>query len=322
LATGRLVRLLHGQGRAARTVAFSQNGGLLAAAFGDGTVQVWDVRGGDLRTTLGCRQPAGALAFSPDGRSLATAEATSDQRGQAVRIWDLTTGTEVRALPPLPAAVHHLAFAPNGRTLAAAGSDGRTSVWGLADGRLRQVLQGHERAVRSVAYSPNGHTLATAGLDGVVRLWETETWTELAVLRLPGRAFTAVAFAPDGQALATADNPDEVRLAQAQRAEDDVEAEIPDPGTLRLWDPVTREVKAVLHGHSGNVWGLAFAADGRTLASVGGLDGQLGEVKQWDLAAEAEQVAVRAPRVLVDRVAFSPDGQSFATGTEAALEDP
>src|SRR5262245_59504028 len=91
-----------------------------------------------------------ALAFSPDGRTLA-----SGGQDQTIRLWNLATG-EARELRGHDGSLTALAYSGDGKWLASAGRDGTVLLWHAATGRLLRRLEGHERSVLSVAFSPDG----------------------------------------------------------------------------------------------------------------------------------------------------------------------
>jgi WD40 repeat protein len=106
------------------------------------------------------------VAFSPDGRALAT----GDHAG-AVKLWDVTTGTEWATLTVSRAEVTAVKFAPDGRTLAVAvGAD--VQLWDVNTRRFVTSLAGHEGKVQCLAYSPDGARLASGGSDRTARLWD------------------------------------------------------------------------------------------------------------------------------------------------------
>jgi WD40 repeat protein/transcriptional regulator with XRE-family HTH domain len=284
-------------------VAFSPDGTLLAAAYGDGYVRLWNRVTGQLVGAPLSADPEGSvfeMAFSPDGKLLAI----GDEHGY-VRLWDPATGQVVGA--PLPAdtgpvgGVDGLAFSPDGTLLATAGVDSTVRLWNPATRRavgaplLASTSPGG--SVNAVAFSPDGTLLATADAAGYVRLWNLATRQAIGApfLAVTNGGVIAMTISPDGTLLATADS----------------------DGTVRLWNPATRQaVGAPMRAISGPVsgcglCGVAFSPDGKLLAT-GDEDGY---VRLWD---PVTQQAVGAPFLAaafggVNGVAFTSDGKLLAT---------
>jgi WD40 repeat protein/transcriptional regulator with XRE-family HTH domain len=159
---------------------FSPNGHLLAYGTADNTFHLWDVRDPDRPVSLGpplagATSPVFAVAFSPDGKTLATA-------GSAIRLWDVTDPRHPTALAaPLTGpdrTLWSLAFSPDGRTLAAGTGDGTIWLWNMADAHrptLRATVHAHDGPVFTVAFDPLNGILASGGADRTTRLWNIDT---------------------------------------------------------------------------------------------------------------------------------------------------
>ena len=178
-------------------LALSPDGKTLAVSGGG--LQLWSTASGQqIGAALPGADPAGPVAFSPDGTQVAAVG--TDGRA---RVWNVATRRETGAAVNVghPEA---LAFGPGGKTLATAGADGRIQLWDMAAKQeTAPAMTAGAAPVYALAFSPDGRTLATAGADGNTRLWDVATQQEIGPPMTAGAApVYALAFSPDGRTLA------------------------------------------------------------------------------------------------------------------------
>ncbi len=148
-------------------LALSPDAQLLAAATVDDRsitrVRAWDVVSQEIVRTID--DLAETVAFTADGTRLVTAGA------DGARVWDVRSWERTAAFEGHAGQVFVAALAPDGATVATAGTDGTVRLWDPASGNERLTLHGHEQGVTDIAFSDDGTRLVTGGLDGVARVW-------------------------------------------------------------------------------------------------------------------------------------------------------
>lgn len=208
------------------TVAFSPTENIVGTAGVSGVVQLWNPT--DTERAVALPYPEGwtpaavqSIAFSADGHLLAASDVSGN-----IWLWSLIAGGVGADLPQrlvnLGVTFTALAFSPehpDGRILAAGGSDGQTYVWDVPGQRIDQTLFGHNDEVHSVAFSPNGKMLATGSNDQTVLIWDTGDYDEAPTqIQGLGEWVRALAFSPDSTKLAAASIQGTIRIIFVERS--------------------------------------------------------------------------------------------------------
>jgi WD40 repeat protein len=290
VATGQLLRTLHGYTDSVFSMMFSPDGEVLASGGLEST-SLWEVSTGrELRTLPG---HTFALTFSPDGKILA-----SGGFEKVIRLWDVATGRQLQTLNGHAESVFTVAFSPDGNVLASGGVDISTheaslKLWDVSTGEELKRFQRHFSKIGSIRLSQNGRIVACSGTDakggsdGIIRLVDVTTGQELRTLRREPSSRIALGFSADGKLLAAGDI---LRV--------------------KLWDIATGELLRTFEGSALNSAAVPFSPDGQALANGGFME----SLKLWKVSTGEELKTFRSVTPMIRTVRVSSDGKLLACG--------
>ncbi len=236
-----------------------------------------------------------SAGFSPDGKTLVTGHSDIDRhrfgepiRSQpSVRLWDLTTGKQIRQVQEDLRCVSQVAYSPDGRTLAVA-DEAVVKIWDAASGKEVVRLLGCYFQVERFAFSPDGELLAAADEWHRILIWKLPSGKLLHPFQDEEGYINTVAYSPDSKTIATAGD-----------------------AVIRLRETSTGKRLGELRGHRFKVLSLAYSPDGKRLVSGG--TARDGTTRVWDVATRKELQQFRDNG---GQVALSADGKYLASGRD------
>ena len=269
-------------------IKFSPDGNWVAVA---GSIGVWLYNahiGAEVALFTGHTQSVLSVAFSPDGKTLA-----SGSWDTTIRLWDVETQQHKASLTQHTYGIWAVAFSPDGKTLASS-SPGSIRLWDVETGQHKARLKTYTGRAKALAFSPDGGILANIGQElpltrtrknYPIQLWDVATSQHFLTLEGHTSEIEAVAFSSDGKTLVS---------ASWDR-------------TIRLWDVNTGDQLSTFMGNSDWLTAVVFSPDGRTIVS----GSRRGEVRLWNANTGQRTGTLSAHPVEVSDIVFSSDGTTF-----------
>ena len=334
-------------------IDFSPHGDLLVSADYDGKLRIWNPHTHQLLRVLDAKPDISAIAFSPDGRTLAN---TAGGGVQMIQLWDTYTGNHKLNITQGGSSIFYLVFSPDGQTLASATLSDTIQLWDTTTGQqiftFDEGSGGGTTTIRfrfggpRLSFSPDGKILASTAVDNMrgtnkrIKLWNTQTGELQATLAeedRPGLSYpiSTVQFSPDGNTLISGSRDGTLQewniktgenIKPFGKAEYDKYSLLPfvvdritlaratkDNG-IHVFDIETGETLISVAGYGGLIESIALSDDGKHLATL--TDSKY--IQLWDLQTRRHKARIKS-EIGFSPPVFSPDSTILASGERSRI---
>jgi WD40 repeat protein len=307
------------------SLAYSHDGRWIATGSEDGTARLWDTRTLELVRTFGRHAAVVDLvAFSPDGRCLATAGS------RAIGIWEIDTGSSLNVIEEFDE-IKALTFSPDGTRIAYGRDDGCVKICDTFTDKVPVRIQAHRRPIRGVAFVNGAHAVVTAAFEDLVNIWDAREGNLLESFSCGTEGATSLAVLPDGETIVAGSaagplwiwtktgfghgaelrgsgkakgmwqSPNGQRLVSSMA-----------DGSIIFWDAQSALLLRSIKAGGSPYRFLGFSANGERFATL-----HRGRVEIWNTAAVKEVAWFELSQDEHDCVSFSPKGLALATWRKA-----
>jgi WD40 repeat protein len=320
-------------------IAFSRDGQTVASGGMVDHIQLWSVKTGqEVGILSGISNIYRTYALSPNGKKLASGSssrfvaprvtndyAEGDERGNTIKLWDMSTGELIQTLMGHAAPVSRIIFSDDGKYLATAAST-ELKIWDAVTGRELRTLKGDQYGLEPMTFDGSGGRIVTKSGDQIIKLWEVATGRELLRTKSGNGGTATVAADADGRRIAIRDGEKNIKILSVESGRvtktlkghqewvsslafahgGDILASASQDKTVKLWDVRKGVELFTLSGHKGGVGAVVFSKDDKVLLSGAG-----NEVKFWDPASGKELRTLTADCGGVHTLRFDHDGRTM-----------
>ena len=252
------------------------------------TIDLWDIETGKHKKTLkGHKESIESLAFSPDGKTLA-----SGSLDNTIILWDVAKGKRKKTLKKHANEIRKVMFSPDGKTLLSYDRSTILKLWEVETGKLIYSLRDHADIATSISLSPDGLTLVSGSQNGYILMWDVATGKNKKTFKAHKNSVTSVSYSPDGLTLASTswDKP------------------------IHLWDVSTGKRKNSLKKPSGNMRNMVFSPVDPLLVVATDKSIHVWDVDQLQLKYEP---IAHESNPIFHRLLLSADGKSIVSMGES-----
>jgi len=301
-SSGQLIRTFSGNSKSGvNSIAISLDGRQILSGYGDDTVKLWDTASGQFIRSFkikGYTNMETAIAFSPDRKQVLFSSwdynQTTKQWNHAVKLYDITSGKEIKTFWGHTERIVSVAFSSDGKQVLSGSYDKTVKLWDIASGQEIKTFSGHTDSIRSVTLSPDGKQMLSSSWDYTMKLWDVASGQVIKTFSSNNifSDFLSVAFSPDGKQILSGMT----------------------GGSIRQWDASSgKQIRGFSVGRDNvtQVNSVAFSPDGKQI--LAGSDDNI--VNLFD--AESGQLikSFKGHSNQVKSVAFNPDGKRIISGS-------